>query len=68
MNELDAVWAKFKCLQMVKGTTLNWKAVVRFKDTKHTITRDIHQYERDSLEFAVGVVEGVPVWKGSNDL
>lgn len=62
MDELSATRAKLRCLEMVQGTDLSWKDVVRFKDTKHPVRRSLDDYECDTLEFALGVVEGKPVW------
>lgn len=63
MNELEATRAKLKCLEMVEGTGLKWSAVVRGKtmilSVPPTFTLDSDEYE-----FALGIVEGKPVWKG----
>lgn len=65
MNELKATRAKLKCLEMVEGTGLEWREVVRDRFTKAIYVFYPSFVENDGhYEFALGVVEGKPVWKG----
>lgn len=67
MTELEATRAKLKCLEMVEGTELNWWNVVRMKSNKGLFVEsspDFMCYEINIYEFALGVVEGKPVWEG----
>lgn len=63
MNELEATEAKLKCLKMVEGTGLKWWDVVKVLNRVQFIAPDFSSDEK-YYEFALGVVEGKPVWKG----
>lgn len=62
MTELESTRAKLKCLEMVEGTKLNWWDVVRFDgcNSGHYLSFGSDR----KYEFALGVVEGKPVWEG----
>lgn len=75
MNELEATRAKLKCLEMVEGTGLDWWNVVKIRIKSYvdntsvscfipTFNFDFEYYENATYEFALGVVEGKPVWNG----
>lgn len=61
--KLRAARLELKCLELIEGTTLSIRDVVRFKDTKHILYYPIENYELDSLEIAIEVVDGQPVWE-----
>lgn len=63
MIEIAALELELKAHQMVEGTQLNWKEVIRFKDTQLPIRLRVASYEEDSIEIAEGIVDGKPIWR-----
>lgn len=66
MNELKATRSKLKCLEMVEGTDLKWWEVVRYAtaNARPFVNVINFQFDISDYEFALGVVECKPVWKG----
>lgn len=64
MNELEATRAKLKCLEMVEGTGLKWWDVIKGVNGRRFSSAATFSLPESNYEFALGVVEGKPVWKG----
>lgn len=68
MEEIKAIRAELRCREMAYGTYLSWKDCVRFRDTKQRIYHSLKEYELESLEFAVDIVDGKPIWDKTCDV
>lgn len=72
MNEIEALRAELKCREIVEGTQLGWWQVVKVKLIYGSTTTSFipimdFKFDKDDYvkyEFALGILEGKPVFEG----
>lgn len=63
MNKIEALELELAARKMVKGTGLDWTAVIRHHSKRNLADR-VEEYSTADVELALGIVEGMQAWKG----
>lgn len=61
MTEIEKLEAQIKCMKMVDGTGLKWWEVVKINGHR-VYDRVDFSWDSTAYTFALGVLEGKPVW------
>lgn len=65
MTKIEELELELKARKIVDGTELDWRECIRLAINSKPWAGDLSDYRVEELEFALGILEGKPVWADS---